>query len=308
MISIIGSGKVGSALAFLCASFGLDDIILINRTEKKAVGEALDITNAIPPSSAISVKGTGDYSEIKDSKVIVITASSGAHIQSRSEIMYGQALMIRGMAKEIAKHAPDSKVLMVTNPVDVMTYLLQKEAGLPPTSVIGVASSLDSARFRYLLSEELGADQSQITDALVLGEHDDSMVPIFSCAKFNGKPVTEIFDEQKKARIASEVRNYWKYLRDYKGHSVFGIARNTFDIVKCIIKNDTLAVPASTLLSGQYGLSDVCVGVPLSINGKGVARINQIKITQDEESSLHKSASIVRGNINKVLEFLQARK
>lgn len=299
---------MGSTVAFLCASFGLDDITLVNRTEKKAVGEALDITNAIPPSSTISVKGTSDYSKIKDSQVIVITASSRVHIQSRSEIMYDQALMIREMAKEIAMQAPDSKVLMVTNPVDVMTYLLQKEAGLPPTSIVGVASSLDSARFRYLLSVELGTDQSQITDALVLGEHDDSMVPLFSHAKFNGKPVTEILDEQKKARITSEVRNYWKYLRDYKGHSVFGIARNTFDIVKCIIKNDTLAVPASTLLSGQYGLSDVCVGVPLSINRKGVAQINQIKIAPDEENSLHKSAAVVRSNINKVLEFLQSRK
>ncbi|MFN3655248.1 MAG: malate dehydrogenase [Candidatus Nitrosotenuis sp.] len=308
MISIIGSGKVGSTVAFLCASFGLDDIMLVNRTEKKAVGEALDITNAIPSSSTISVKGTGDYSKIKGSQVIVITASSRVHIQSRSEIMYDQALMIREMAKEIAMHAPDSKVLMVTNPVDVMTYLLQKEAGLPPTSVMGVASSLDSARFRYLLSLEFGADQSQITDALVLGEHDDSMVPVFSHAKFNGKSVTEILDEQKKARITSEVRHYWKYLRDYKGHSVFGIAKNTFDIIKCIIKNDTLAVPASTLLSGQYGLSDVCVGVPLLINKKGVAQISQIKITHDEENSLHKSAAVVRNNTNKVLEFLQSRK
>lgn len=299
---------MGSAVAFLCASFGLDDIILVNRTEKKAVGEALDITNALPQSSAISVKGTGDYSKIKNSEVIVITASSRAHMQSRSEIMYDQALMIKEIAKEIANYATNSKVLMVTNPVDVMTYLLQKETGLQPTSVIGVASSLDSARFRYILSEEFGVNQSQITDALVLGEHDDSMVPIFSYAKFNSKPIAEILDEQKKARITSEVRNYWKYLRDYKGHSVFGIARNTFDVVKCIIKNDTLSVPASTLLSGQYGLSDVCVGVPLYINRRGVARINQIKITQDEENSLHKSASVVRGNINKVLEFLQTRK
>ncbi|MEM4378667.1 MAG: lactate dehydrogenase [Candidatus Nitrosotenuis sp.] len=308
MISIVGSGKVGSTVAFLCATFGLDDIILVNRTEKKAVGEALDITNALPQSSAISVKGTGDYSKIKNSEVIVITASSRAHMQSRSEIMYDQALMIKEIAKEIAKHAPDSKVLMVTNPVDVMTYLLQKETGLPTTSVIGVASSLDSARFRYLLSQEFGANQSQITDALVLGEHDDSMVPIFSYAKFNNKSITEILDEQKKARITSEVRNYWKYLRDYKGHSVFGIAKNTFDIVKCIIKNDTLVVPASTSLSGQYGLFDVCIGVPLSINRDGVTQINQIKITQDEENSLHKSASVVRDNINKVLEFLQSKK
>jgi malate dehydrogenase len=283
-------------------------MVLVNRTEKRAVGEALDVTNAIPPSSTISVSGTGDYSKIKDSEVIVITASSGVHIQSRSEIIYDQALMIRKMAKEIARYAPDSKVLMVTNPVDVMTYLLQKEAGLLPTNVIGIASSLDSARFRYRLSQEFDTNQSQITDALVLGEHDDSMVPIFSYAKFRGRPITELVGEQKKARITSEVRNYWKYLRDYKGHSVFGIAKNTFDIIKCIVKNDTLDVPASTLLSGQYGLSDVCVGVPLTISKKGVVQIRQIKISQDEEDSLRKSALIVKSNTDKVFRFLESRK
>jgi len=128
MISIIGAGKVGSAVGFLCGSFSLDNIVLINRDEKKAVGEALDITNAIPASSSISITGTSDYSKIKDSKVVVITASSGIHLQSRSEIMYDQAKMIQKIASNIVKYAPDSKILMITNPVDVLTYVVQKEA------------------------------------------------------------------------------------------------------------------------------------------------------------------------------------
>jgi malate dehydrogenase len=305
LISIIGSGKVGSAIAFLCGSFGLDDVTLINRNEKKAIGEALDISNAIPDASEMSISGTSDYSKIKDSQTVVITASIGTHIQSRSEIMLEQSKMIGGIAKNISKFAPESKILMVTNPVDVMTYVAQKEGGFPSKNVIGVASSLDSQRFKYLLSQEFGTDQSKITDALVMGEHDDSMVPIFSRAKFEDKPVTNLLDEQKKSKIMSDVRGYWKYLRDYKGYSVFGIAKNTFDIIRCMVKNEVLYAPASVLLDGQYGISGVCIGVPLTINKDGVTQIHSIKLAENEMDLLHQSANVVKNNTTKVLEFLK---
>jgi len=305
MISIIGAGKVGSAVGFLCGSFSLDDIVLINRDEKKAVGEALDITNAIPTSSSISITGTNDYSKIKDSKVVVVTASSGIHLQSRSEIMYDQAKMIQKIAVNIAKYAPGANILMITNPVDVLTYVIQKETSFSSKNVIGVASSLDSSRFRYLLAQEFGTNQSKIQDAIVMGEHDDTMVPIFSLAKYNEKPIIDFLDDAQILKVTLAVRNYWKYLRDYKVHSVFGIAKNTFDIIKSIIKDQTLDVPASVLLDGQYGLHDVCIGVPLTINKNGVAKIHQIEITQNEKEFLSKSADTVKNNINKVLESLK---
>jgi malate dehydrogenase len=220
--------------------------------------------------------------------------------------MYDHATMIREISQNIAKYAPEAKILMVTNPVDVLTYVIQKDGSFPSKHVIGVASSLDSGRFRYILSREFGTNQSRITNAMVLGEHDDTMVPIFSHVKFDGRPVNDILDEQKKSKITNEVRNYWKYFREYQVHSVFGIAKNTFDIIKCMIKNETLNVPASVLLDGQYGISNVCIGVPLEINKNGVAKIHQITITENESISLHKSAEVVRNNIAKVLEFLQA--
>jgi malate dehydrogenase len=306
LITIIGSGKVGSAVAFLCGSVGLDNIVLVNRSEKKAIGEALDISNTIPASSPISISGTADYSKIKGSDVVVIAASLRTHMQSRSEIMLDQAILIRKIGKEIATHAPDAKILLITNPVDVLTYVIQKENKLVSKNVLGIAASLDSSRFRYQLSKEFGTNQSKIADAIVMGEHDDSMVPIFSCAKFDGKRVSELLSMEQKSRITDEVRNYWKYLRDYKGHSVFGIAKNTFDLVKCIIKNETANIPASVLLGGQYGLSDVCVGVPLTVDKNGVKQISQIEITNDEKNSLTKSANRVKSNISKVMEFLKA--
>ena len=305
MISIIGAGKVGSAVAFLCAASGLDDIVLVNRDEKKAIGEALDITNAIPNNSKISILGTSDYSQIKNSNVLVIAASVKSHINTRSDIMLDQAKMMTGMAQKISGFASNSKVLVVTNPVDVMTYLVQKCGNLDPKNVIGVASSLDSARFRYVLAKELGADQSQIKDALVMGEHDDSMVPIFSCAKFGQTPLGNVLDESKKSQITMTVRSYWKSLRDYKGSSVYGIAKNTFDVINAIIKNEPLDICASTLVSGQYGIDGICMGVPVTITKDGITQIRQIPITAEEKQQLHKSASIIQNNIAQVSGFLK---
>lgn len=305
MISIIGSGRVGSAIAFLCGSNGLDDIVLVNRDEKKAIGEALDISNAIPANSTVSIKGTGDYSQIANSDVIIVTASIGTHQASRSDIMLDQSILVRDIARKIQDFAPKAKVLMVTNPVDVMTHLIQKEGNLGSKNVLGVASSLDSARFRYCLAKHFGVSQAQIYDALVLGEHDDSMVPIFSHAKLGNTPVNDLLNEKQRSHITSDVRNYWKSLRDYKGSSVFGIAKNTFDVVSTIVQNKPLDVCASVLLDGQYGLADACMGVPITINKDGIVQIHQIAITNEEQDQLRRSYNMIQNNITKVQEFLK---
>jgi len=200
MISIIGSGRVGSAIAFLAASASLDDIHLVNRHKDTALGQALDISNAIPADSKTSVVGT-DYSDIRNSEVVVISASTRTYMTSRTEMMSEQIKMIRDIAKKIKRYTPDSKILMITNPLDILTYVFLKETNLPREKVIGVASSLDSSRFRYLLSRELSTTQSEIKNALILGEHGDSMVPIFSMARWQDTPVLELLDDKKVDKI-----------------------------------------------------------------------------------------------------------
>jgi len=306
LISIIGSGRVGSAIAFLAASTSLDDIHLVNRHKDKALGQALDISNSIPKDSAISVIGT-DYSEIRNSEVVVITASSGTYTTSRTQMMSEQIKMIRDIAKkikmirDIAKkikmYAPDSKILMISNPVDVLTYVFQKEINLPREKVIGLASSLDSARFRYLLAKEFDTTQSKIKNALVLGEHGDSMVPIFSNAKFNEKPVLELLDSYEVHKITNDLKDYWKTLRNLKGPSIFGVAKNTIDVINAIIKNQELSIPASVLLDGEYGLSDVCMGVPVRINKEGLINIEEIDLEKSEQCLLFNSADTIRRQI-----------
>ncbi len=293
MISIIGSGRVGSAIAFLAASTSLDDIHLVNRHKDKALGQAIDISSAIPADSKISVVGT-DYSDIRNSEVIVISASTGTYMTSRTEMMSEQIKMIRDIAKKIKRYAPDSKILMITNPVDVLTYVFQKEINLPHEKVIGVASSLDSARFRYLLARELITTQSEIKNALVLGEHGDSMVPIYSIAKWQDTPVLELLDDKKVEKITRDLRFYWKDIRNLKGPSFFGIAKNTVNILKSIINNEEIFIPASVLLNGEYGFSDVCMGVPVRINKDGIKNIEEIKLTKSESNLLCYSADTIR--------------
>lgn len=292
MISIIGSGRVGSAIAFLIASNSIDNIQLVNRHKEKALGQALDISNAIPQTSQFSIVAT-DYSEIKNSDIIVISASTGTYTANRTELLSDQVQMIKDIARQIKQHAKNSKVLIISNPVDVLTYYFQKESGFPRERVLGVASSLDSSRFRYLLARELNTIQSEIENALVLGEHGDSMVPIYSLAKWKGRSVLDIFDEEQIHKIKGDLIFYWKILREYKGPSIFGIAKNSFDIIKALIQNNEISVPVSILLNGEYGISDVSLGVPTIIT-KNRTDIQELSLMDSELDSLHKSAQTIK--------------
>ncbi len=298
MISIIGSGKVGTAIAFLCISTSLDDVLLVNRTKDKAIGEALDISNAVPANSNVSIHGTDDFSKIIGSDIIVITASTGTYLKSRTEMMGAQVKMIKDIAQEIKKHCPSAIILIVSNPLDVLTYVFQKETKILRNKVIGIASSLDSSRFRYLLSEKFKLKQSQINNVMVLGEHGDSMVPIFSGVKINKMNLLEMIDETEQNLITTEIRNYWKSLRNYKSRSQFGIAKNTFDVLNSIIKNNELIIPASIVLNGEYDEKDVSMGVPVKINKDGIKEIIEIKLNQAEHSLLKISAQTIRDCIN----------
>jgi malate dehydrogenase len=297
MISIIGSGRVGASIAFLCISNSLDDVLLVNRTKSKAIGEALDISNAIPENSNVSIHGTDDFSKISGSDIVVITASTGIYLKNRTEMMDAQVKMIKEIANQIKKYCPLAIMLIVSNPLDILTFVFQKETQLSRNKVIGIASSLDSSRFRYLLSEKFKIKQSQITDALVMGEHGDSMVPVFSRVKINEKNALEIIDDTEKKVISTEIQNYWKSLRIFKSRSQFGIAKNTFDVIRSIIKNDELIIPVSIVLNGEYGEKDVSMGIPVKINKDGVKEIIEIKLNESESKLLKISAQAIRNYI-----------
>lgn len=297
MISVIGIGKVGAAFAFLTASSSIDDLVLVNRTKNKALGELLDIVNTVPQKSKISIKATDDISNVKDSDVIVITVGGGVIKEDRTDLIPFNSPMISSLAKELQKYVSKSKIVVVTNPVDVMTYQLLQETGFSKNQIIGVGSSLDSSRFRYLLAKFQNVNQGQI-EGTVIGEHGPTMVPLFSLSKMMGKKIE--LSEENMIEVTFELRNYWRNLHAYKGASVFGAAKHTFDIVEAIIKNNELSISSSVLLDGEYGLHDVCVGVPVIINKNGVKKIDEYFIDKTESDLLMISANRVKEGIKKI--------
>ena len=300
MIAIIGSGLVGSAIAFLCASNSLTDIVLLNRTKNKAKGDALDISNAIPKNSNIKVSGTDDYRKIRNADIIVITASTGVYQKNRNETIHDQVKMIKSIASKIKRYCAFPIILIVSNPVDVLTYFFQKEVTYPQKKVIGIASSLDASRFRHIISLETNTQYSKITNIHVLGEHGDSMVPIFSRAKVNGKKLTELINSEQEKEIRKEVRNYWRSLRKFKSRSQFGIAKKVYEVLDKIVKNNQVNIEASVLLNGEFGGENICMGVPVKISSRGIEKISQIKLDSSEVKLLKESAIKIQKNIQSV--------
>jgi len=296
----VGSGRVGASIAFLCMSNALDDVLLVNRNKDKAIGVSLDISNAIPATSKFSIHGTSDYSKLSDSDIVVISASMGEYLKDRSENMISQITMIKEIAEKIKQYCPSAIILLISNPLDVLTYFLQKETGFSRFKVIGIASSLDTSRFRYLISEKFSVPPSFITGAIVLGEHGDSMVPVFSRVSVDGAPLLSLLDEDEKSSIIDNVRTYWKDLRSYKSRSQFGIAKNAFDVINAILHAQDLSVPASVVLKGEYGEHDVAMGVPVTINQYGVSKIEDLKLDEFEFSLLKKSSQKLHDQINSI--------
>ena len=300
MIAIIGSGMVGSSIAFLCAANSLSNIMLLNRTKSKAKGEALDISNAIPRNSDFTINGTDDYSEIKNAEIIVIAASTGTYQKSRNDMVDSQVRMIKSISKKIKKFNNTPIILIVSNPVDVLTYYFQKEVRYPKEKVIGIASSLDASRFGRIISNQINVKYSHIEDVHVLGEHGDSMVPIFSKVKVDGRKLTELIDVKQEEEIRNQVRNYWKSLRKFKIRSQFGIAKNVYNVLEAIVKRRQLNAEASILLDGEYGYEDICMGVPVTISSRGIEKIKSIKLNESEIQFLEQSAKNIRKNIQSV--------
>ena len=298
MISIIGSGRVGTTIGFLCVSNALDDVLLINRTKSKAIGESLDVANAIPSTSKFSIRGTDDYSQLIGSKIVIITASSQGYSKDRTENIKSQVIMIKEIAGKIKQYCPSAIIILVSNPLDILTYFFQKETGFPRFKVIGVASSLDSSRFRFFISEKFSVPQSSITNALVLGEHGDSMVPIFSGISVDGTPLLSMIDNRDS--ITNDVRNYWKNLRIHKSRSQFGIAKNTYDVINSIINAKELSIPASVVLKGEYEQNDIAIGVPVKINQNGIFEIQKIELDDYESKQFRESSNTIKNQINSV--------
>jgi malate dehydrogenase len=295
MISIIGAGKVGSAAAFNILRLRTSDVVLVDIAENLAKGEALDMMQAAPAIEFDGkIRGTSDFSVMRGSELVIITAGQARQPgMSRIDLMNKNAKIVKSVVKEVAKHAPDCKLMIVTNPVDAMTYLAYKESGFGRKRVFGMGNILDTLRFRSYIAMELGVSREDVR-ALVIGEHGNSMVPLVECASVSGIPVTKLLTEKRMNEIVNMTISSGADVINMKGSTIYAPAAVIAIMADAILKDRKRVIGVSTYLDGEYGLSDIAIGVPVVLGKNGVERILELELTDETRKRFENSASVVR--------------
>ena len=295
MISIIGAGKVGSAAAFNILRLRTSDVVLIDIAENLAKGEALDMMQAAPAIEFDGkIRGTSDFSVMRGSELVIITAGQARQPgMSRIDLMNKNAKIVKSVVKEVAKYASDCRLMVVTNPVDIMTYLAYEETGFERNRVFGMGNILDTLRFRSYIAMELGVSREDVR-ALVIGEHGDSMVPLVECASVSGIPVTKLLTEKRMNEIVNMTVSSGADVINMKGSTIYAPAAVIAVMADAILKDRKRVIGVSTYLDGEYGLSGIAIGVPVVLGKNGVERILQLELTAETRKRFENSASVVR--------------
>ncbi len=302
-ISVIGGGNVGATAAFLAAQKELGDVALVDIVEGLPQGKGLDMWEAAPVEMFDSfVLGGNDYSIIKNSDVVIVTAGLARKPgMTREDLLKKNAEIIGGVAGEIKKNAPDSIVIMVTNPLDVMTYHTWKTTGFDAKRVMGQAGVLDSARFKAFIAMELNVSVEDIS-TMVLGGHGDTMVPLTRYTSVSGIPLCELMDEAKIEELVERTRKGGAEIVGLlkTGSAFYAPAASAVVMAESIIKDKKRILPSSCYLSGQYGIEDMYIGVPAKLGKNGVEDIIELKLGDDELKALQDSAQVYKETIAKL--------
>lgn len=310
-ISVIGAGNVGAETANLLVSRELGDVVLIDKLGDMAKGKALDIlTSASLKGSASRIVGSDDYSLIVGSDVVVITAGLARKPgMSREDLVGMNGNIIAEITKNVVKYAPNAVIIMVTNPLDVMTALAQKVSGFAPERVIGMAGVLDTARFKTFIAEELKVASSDVT-AMVLGGHGDDMLPLTDCATVSGVPLKQLMDEKTLSQIVERTKNGGAEIVSLlkTGSAYYAPAASAVEMVEAVVKDRKSIMPVSVLLNGEFGITDIYLGVPAVVGSGGAERIIEFRLSEDELEKLQASANVVKDTINKLENLMSVVK
>ncbi len=295
MIAIIGAGKVGSAAAFDILRYKVSDVVLIDTNEKQAKGEALDMMQAAPAIEFDgTIRGTSDFREMADSELVIVTAGVGRRPDmTRTDLINVNAQIIRSIVHEVAKYAPHTTLMMVTNPVDIMTYLSFKETGFPRSRLFGMGNILDGMRFRTYIANELGVSRED-TRALVIGEHGDSMVPLVEYASVSGIPVTHLLSPEQIEDIVHRTVTSGADVIKLKGGTVYAPGAVIAVTADAIITGRNRVMSVSTCLDGEYGVSCVSIGVPVVLGKQGVEKIIELDLSEKTRAQFLNSVDAVR--------------
>ncbi|MGD9109713.1 MAG: L-lactate dehydrogenase [Phycisphaerales bacterium] len=306
-VVVIGAGSVGTAYIYALLPSGLAGrIVLIDKDQNRAKGEALDLAHGLPFIPPVEIVA-GDYSECADADLIVVTAGAKQQSgQTRLDLIRSNVKVIQQICDEIKKVNSHAVLIMVTNPVDALTQLAVQYLGWPKSRVIGSGTVLDSARFRYLISQHCGVDAHNV-HAYIIGEHGDSEVAAWSMTHIAGIPVRKYCQicnkcdyKEHHERIAQAVRDSAYHIIDYKGSTYYGIGLSLLRISQAVLRNEHGVLTVSTLLNGEYDIDNICLSIPCVIARDGVEKIVTTELPENEQSALQKSADIIRETLAKI--------
>ena len=306
-VSVIGGGKVGSTLAQRVLEKNLADVVLLDIIEGMPQGIALDLMEARPVERHDhQLIGTNDYADTAGSDVVVITAGIPRKPgMTREDLLKINAKIVVEASEKAIAQSPNAIFIIVSNPLDVVTYLSWKTTKLPPTRVMGMAGVLDSARFQTFIAMEIGVSPKEV-NALVLGGHGDLMVPLPRYSTVNGIPITELMDAATIERLVDRTRNGGGEIVGLMktGGAYFAPASSACLMVEACLNNQSRQLPASAYLQGEYGLNDIFIGVPIQLGCRGVEKVIEINLTDAEREALHASAESVRQNVEQAWTLL----
>jgi malate dehydrogenase len=303
-ITVIGAGNVGSSTAKLIVDKKLcNSLILIDVLEGIPQGKALDIyESAAVEQSNVRVKGTNDYDDTQNSDLIICTAGLPRKPgMSRDDLQAANANIVKSCIENVSKKSPNAIIIVVSNPLDVMTYVAFKMSGFPKNRVIGMAGALDSARFRCFIAHKLNVSVEDVTCS-VLGGHGDSMVPLIGNSNVAGIPLSELIARDELEEIVQRTRDGGKEIIDLlkTGSAYYAPSSAVVQMVEAIVKDTKKIIPSSVFLEGEYNLNNVFCGVPVKLGRNGIEEIVSAKLTEDERAALIKSANEIKSNINKL--------
>jgi malate dehydrogenase len=296
-ITVVGAGNVGATLAQRLADRELGDVVLIDIIEGMPQGKGLDILEATPvEGSDARVLGTNDYRDTAGSDVVVITAGIARKPgMSRDDLLNTNYKIVKECAENAVKHSPDAVLIVVSNPLDAMCQVAYRVTGLPKQRVFGMAGVLDSARMRTFIAQELGVSVENV-HAFVLGGHGDTMVPLPRYSTVAGVPITELLPKEKVEAIVKRTANGGAEIVSLlkTGSAYYAPSSATAEMVDAVLKDKHKVLPCCCYLEGEFAIKGLYVGVPAQLGAKGVEKVWEIKLTDEERSALHRSAAAVK--------------
>jgi malate dehydrogenase len=305
-ITIIGAGAVGATAAQRIAEKELGDVVLTDIVEGLPQGKALDLLEAGPLLGYDSkITGTNDYRDMEGSDVVVITAGIARKPgMTREDLLKINTKIIKEVSQNIAKYAPDSIVITVTNPLDIMTYVTMKTTGFPPNRVFGMSGVLDSGRFASFIAMELGCSVRDIS-AMVLGGHGDTMVPLPRFTTVSGVPITELMDESAIQRLVDRTVNGGAEIVNLlkTGSAFYAPSAAVTNMVEAVVKDTRRILPVCAYLNGEYGKKNIYLGVPVRLGRRGVEGIIELELNEGENKALERSAEAVTSGIASLKEL-----